>query len=44
LICVHLVLDLINGEDHSFDVDVLDEAFDHRFQDILGGATSTFSA
>jgi hypothetical protein len=29
LVGVHFVLDLVHGEDHAFDVDVLNETLDH---------------
>jgi hypothetical protein len=44
LVGVHLVLDLIDGEDHAFDVDVLHETFDHSFDDVLGGLAATVAS
>jgi hypothetical protein len=43
LVGVHFILDLIDIEDHTFDVDIFDESLDHVLQDVLRSFTTLTS-
>lgn len=44
LVGVHFVLDLIDREDHALDVDILNEALNHRLQYVLSRTTSALTS